>query len=61
MVSDARICIRRAELSDARIRSRKLEAKIEPDAREVLDALQVSDARRYPAGEVSDARRYQTR
>ena len=32
-----------------------------PDAREVLDALQVSDARRYPAGEVSDARRYQTR
>ena len=24
MVSDARICIRRAELSDARIRSRKL-------------------------------------
>ena len=30
-----------------------------PDAREVLDALQVSDARRYPAGEVS--RRYQTR
>ena len=27
-----------------------------PDAREVLDALQVSDARRYPAGEVSDAR-----
>ena len=34
MVSDARICIRRAELSDARIRSRKLEAKIEPDARE---------------------------
>ena len=53
MVSDARICIRRAELSDARIRSRKQKAEMVPDAREVVDALQVSDARRHPAKEAT--------
>ena len=60
MVSDERICIRRAELSDARIRSRKLYRQrwYQTHGRYWL---QVSDARRYPAGEVSDARRYQTR